>query len=622
MPHHLLHRLQQTVGNQAVQRLLAAREASPPPRAAFLQRDFKSDFEGRTSIPAAGSTPPPDTVRVATIPGKGRQSTWVNAPYGIYSPGEIPKEHHTQIMESGKAFQWRNDGRANPAGFEAEARRLANQGELTVGDMLRLSQRGGAKMVIRIAMAKVGTEFRFVGYDMSQGGPGGGVHSGFVESEKGTTSGVGRALFADRVTRALLNQASGMHLEVYTTKRTADFHAQVFAVAGRRGAPTEGQRYELTTGEMVRLTVAWNPKLTAAQVANLNALLARGGNVSAADAEAALLRGAGPSRGPGGGGPIGGVPIAAPTSPRSQAKGKLLAWGAQALLAKQIGNVQSAEKEKAMARYNELSPVIGQLLDADFSVTVTIEFEVPKTVNFAGVITQTDPSMIVYYRNMYIDRTMKVRPKKAPGERELPGFHAVGDVDAEYANPRRWEDPHEYTLDQQIRLQMGDQDPTGADRPKRPTHVVKKSSQTFSPQGVELIESAPQVLEPPQQQKPRPELDEATAKKAADARTGVYLLSGNIVAYRKVEQVWKDLDAHPLFHVTGEAMSGGAGLAPVTRVVYWSEWDRPRAALLAEFLRGKGLPQAEAEPGGIDPARTPGRIQVNFGHDSEQAPTK
>lgn len=213
----------------------------------------------------------------------------MNAPYAIYSPGEIPKEYHNQIMESGKAFQWRNEGRLDNAGIQRELRRLENTGELTVGDMLKLSRKAGADMNIRIAMAKVGNDFRFVGYDMSQGGPGGAVHTGFVESEKGTTSGVGRALFADRITRALLNRASGMNLEVYTTKRTADFHAQIFAVAGRQGAPSEGQKYQLTTGEMAKLAVAWNPKLTATQVSNLNALLARGGNVSAADAEAALL---------------------------------------------------------------------------------------------------------------------------------------------------------------------------------------------------------------------------------------------------------------------------------------------------------------------------------------------
>ena len=638
-PAHPLHRLQQTIGNQAVQRLLGARnrpttapDASMPGPVAtlarfgrpsgrrLLQRDFKSDFAGKVSTPAApNAAPAPGTVRVQTIAPQGGTATWVNAPYGIYSPGEIPKEHHTQIMESGKAFQWRNEGRIDNAGIEREARRLANAGELTVGDMVKLARKAGADMNIRIAMAKVGNELRFVGYDMSKGGPGGAVHSGFVESEKGTTSGVGRALFADRITRALLNQASGMNLEVYTSKRTAEFHAQIFAVAGRKGAPTEGQKYQLTTGEMAKLAIAWNPKLTATQVSNLNALLARGGNVSAADAEAALLRGAvqdRPPRGSGSGGPSGGVPVAPITSARAQAKGALLAWGAQALLAKQISNMQSTEKGKALARFAELSPEIGRLLDENWSVTVTVEVEVPKTVNIAGVITQTDPSMIVYFRNMYIDRALKVRPRKAPGEREYSGYHAVGQVADKYSNPRRWDDPHKYTLDQQIRLQMGDPDPTGRDKPNHPTHKVMKRSQTFTPEIVHALETVrnnPQAVAPPP--KPKPKLDEATARKLAAAPTEVYLLTENVVQYRAAVQVREKLKGNPIFRVTGEAMAGGG--RTLTRVIYWSEYDKPRAEKLAELLRAEGLPQARADSGG-DPDKTPGHVQINFGRDAEK----
>ena len=647
-PGHPLHRLQQTIGNQAVQRLLGARPAEPrgraeagdrqptaadasrpgptltrsgPPSASrLLQRDFKSDFEGKVSTPAAPNTPAaPGTVRVQTYAPQVGSATWVNAPYGIYSPGEIPKELHTQIMESGKAFQWRNEGRINDVGLQREAERLANQGELTVGDMLKLSRKAGAKMNIRIAMAKVGNDFRFVGYDMSQGDEEGLVHSGFVETEKGTTAGVGRALFADRITRALLNRASGMRLEVYTSQRTADFHSQIFAAVGRQGAPAEGQRYQLTTGEMVKLAVAWNSQLTATQRSNLNALLERGGNVSAADAEAALLRGAvqdRPRGGPGGGGPAGGIPIGSVTSTRAQAKGTLLAWGAQALLAKQISNMQSAEKGKALARFAELSPEIGRLLDENYSVTITVEVEVPKTVNIAGVITQSDPSMIVYYRNMYIDRALKVRPKPPAGEREQPGYHAVGEVADKYSNPRRWDDPHEYTLDQQIRVQMGDPDPTGRDKPNHPTHKVMKRSQTFTPQIVDALETVKNNPQPAAQPPtPEPKLDEETARKLAAAPTHVYLLTENVVQYKAAVRVREKLRSNPIFQVTGEAMAGGG--RTLTRVIYWSEYDKPRAEKLAELLRAEGLPAARADSGG-DPNKTPGHVQINFGRDAEK----
>jgi hypothetical protein len=618
-PAHPLHPLQQTIGNQAVQRMLAARSGRPS-AGRVLQRDFKSDFEGKASTPAARNAPaPPGTVRVQTIAPQGGEATWVNAPYEIYSPGEIPKEYHDQIMESGKAFQWRNEGRANYAGVQRELERLENQRELTVGDMVEFSRKAGAKMNVRIAMAKVGNEIRFVGYDLSQGEPGGSVHSGFVESEAGTTSGVGRALFADRLTRALLNQANGMLLEVYTSERTAAFHAQVFEVAGRQGAPTEGTRYRLTTGEMARLVVAWNPKLTPAQTANLNALLARGANVNPAEAEAALLRGAGqnePLGGPGGGGPAGGIPVE-PLSPRMQAKGNALAAGAQALLAKQISNMQSAEKAKAEARLAELGPEIGRLLEANYSVTITVEVEIPKTLNVAGVATGTDPDMIVYFRTMYIDRALPIRPKPAPGAQEQPGMYPVGDVDEKYGNPRRWDDPHDYTLDQQIRVQMGDPDPTGRDKPHHPTHKVVKRSQTYMPQGQQVVETgndAPPPAAPPPAAEPK--LDEATARKLAEAPTRVQLLTENIAQYRAAVRITEKLKADPVFRVTGETMGGGGGRT-LTRVIYWSEYDRPRAEKLAELLRAEGLPAARAESGG-DPSSKPGYVQVNFGHDAEQ----
>jgi hypothetical protein len=620
-PAHPLHPLQQTIGNQAVQRLLAARGARPS-AGRMLQRDFKSDFEGKASTPAVPGAPAaPGTVRVQTIAGQDGKATWVNAPYEIYSPGEIPKEYHDQIMESGKAYQWRNEGRMDYAAMQRDLERLENARELTVGDMVRFDRKAGAKMNVRIAMAKVGDDFRFVGYDLSRGDEGKDVHSGFVESESGTTGGVGRALFADRLTRALLNRASGMNLEVYMSERTAAFHAEIYAAAGREGAPIEGQRYRLTTAEMARLAVAWNSKLTAAQVSNLNALLAKGENVSAADAEAALLRGAVeelPPGGSGGGGGPGGGPVEGPIiSPRAQAKGALLAAGAQAVLAKQISNMQSAEKDKALQRFAELSPAIGRLLDQNFAVTITVEVEIPKTVNIAGVVTQTDPSMIVYFRAMYIDQALPILPQRPAGESEPPAFHAVGEIPDQYASPRREDDPHEFTLDQQIREQMGDPDPTGRDKPVHPTHRVMKRSQTITPKTVLGLQAAKDNQQaaalPP---KPQPAVDEASARKLAEAPTRVELLTENIAQYRTAVQVRERLNADPVFRVGGEAMGGGGG-STLTRVIYWSEYDRPRAEKLAELLRAQGLPAARADSGGGS-SQTPGYIQINFGRDAER----
>lgn len=330
-----------------------------------------------------------------------------------------------------------------------------------------------------------------------------------------------------------------------------------------------------------------------------------------------MLRGAvpeGPSGGSGGGGgPAGGIPVD-PMTPRMQAKGNLLAFGAQALLAKQISNLQSAEKGKAMARFAELGPEIARLLDANYSVTITVEVEIPKTVNLAGVATQTDPSMIVYFRSMYIDHALPILPKPAPDE--PPAYHAVGEVDDKYGPPRRWEDPHDYNLDQQIRAQMGDSDPLGKEKPNHPTHKVVKRSQTITPQTLQVLQTIkdnPPAAAPPP--KAEPKLDEETAKQLAAAPSRVYLLTENVVQYKTAVHVREKLNATPVFRVTGEATAGGG--RTLTRVIYWSEYDRPRAEQLAELLRAEGLPAAKAESGG-DPDKAPGHLQVNFGRDAEK----
>jgi hypothetical protein len=219
----------------------------------------------------------------------------------------------------------------------------------------------------------------------------------------------------------------------------------------------------------------------------------------------------------------------------------------------------------------------------------------------------------VYYRNMYIDRAIPIRPKKPAGEQEQSGYYPVGEVNEKYGNPRRWDDPHEYTLDQQIRVQMGDPDPTGKDKPNHPTHRVMKRSQTFMPQVVHALETVknnPQPAAPP----PEPKLDEATAKRLAEAPTRVYLNTGNVVQYKTAIRIGEKLKATPMFRVTGEAMGGGGGT--LTRVIYWSEYDKPRAEQLAELLRAEGLAAAKAESGGT--GQTPGYLQINFGRDAEK----
>jgi hypothetical protein len=603
LAHELTHTLQQRDGGFSM-----------------IQGDFESDFAGKQSAPVApNSRPPVDTVRVQTYATQTSPGRWVDAPYGIYSPNEIPEAYQDRIMESGKAFQWRNPRASLGVAAQREFERLENRGELTVRDMRRLAQGAGRNMNIRIAIAKVENDYRFVGYDMSVGGTGETVAQGFVETEAGTTRGVGRALFADRVVRALSNRAEGMKLEVYRSQRTENFHAQIFSVVGRQGTPSEGLRYKLTTGEMIRIALAWSDKLTPAQVSDLNALLTRSPKPTAVQAEAALWRGSVVRAG----GQTQRVPssqtvsgeIARKPPSKGQAKGAALQFGAQALLSMQISNVRSAERTKAEARFQQLVPEIERLLEEGYNVTVTVEAEVPKTINIAGAITDTDPTLIVYFRSMYISRAVKALRSLAPGQVRQTSISPVGEVREGFGDPHRWDDPHELTLDQQIRLQMGDPDPAKKHQPLHPTHRIVTREQTFTPS---MLTAPPVVQTPPPTPppKPRPQLDEATKRKLAAAPSRVSILSGNINQYKTAYEIIKKLTGHATFTVVKEYMGGGLNRSR-TAVIYWSYLDKPRAEALAEIVRAEGVPSAFAELSG-DGEDAPGTLQINFGRDAEK----
>jgi hypothetical protein len=422
----------------------------------MIQGDFTSDFAGKEAVAATPGRPQPSgTVRVQTYATQTTSAIWVDAPYGIYSPKEIPEAYQDRIMESGKAFQWRNPRVPLGEAAQREMERGANAGELTVRDMRNLAQGAGRNMNIRVAMAKIGNDFRFVGYDMSVGSTGQPVSGGFVETEAGTTRGVGQALFVDRVVRALSNRAEGMQLEVYHSQRTENFHARIFAVAGRQGTPTEGQHYTLSTGEMIRVALAWSEKLTVAQRQDLTALLARRPNPTALEADAALWRGSavrpgGTQRVPssqtvtgvtGSGATSGGrggavQPIAVPEpAVRSAEKRSTLAAGAIALLSMQLGSIRNAERAKAVARLQELGPRIDELRGQGFGVVVTLIVEVPNQIDIAAIWAGIgDVTQVVYYNDMFISYAGPPIKEQPPikGQRQPQAYrqnYAIGDTD-------------------------------------------------------------------------------------------------------------------------------------------------------------------------------------------------
>ena len=132
---------------------------------------------------------------------------------------------------------------------------------------------------------------------------------------------------------------------------------------------------------------------------------------------------------------------------------------------------------------------------------------------------------------------------------------AVGEIRAGFGDPHRWDDPHELTLDQQIRLQMEDPDPAKKRQPRLPTHRIITRDQTFTPSMLTALPVLPaRPAEPPPKAKPR--LDEATKKKLTAAPSRIHLLSANINQYKTAHRIQKMLSGNQTFVVAGEHMGG------------------------------------------------------------------
>ena len=284
------------------------------------------------------------------------------------------------------------------------------------------------------------------------------------------------------------------------------------------------------------------------------------------------------------------------------------------LNSKLFGNIQKPEAEKAAARLEVLTPEITRLLEEGNNVTVTIEVEVPTIFQF-GVV--SDVSQVVYYRDMYIKWARKPLPPAT--ENEQPAYHAVGEMREGFGDPNRWDDPHELTLDQQIRAQdflgmKGDLDPAKKRQPQHPNHRIITRDQTFTPS----VLTSPLVVQtrpPAQPVKTKPRLDPATKKALALFPSRVYILSGNINQYKTAYEIPNKLTGNASFVVVKEEMTGGLNRSR-TVVSYWSDLDKPRAQALAEIVRSEGVSSVDAELSG-DGDDAPGVLQINFGRDAE-----
>lgn len=143
-----------------------------------------------------------------------------------------------------------------------------------------------------------------------------------------------------------------------------------------------------------------------------------------------------------------------------------LEGGAQALLSMQLGNIRGAEAEKAVKRLNELLGEADAHLSKGYGVAITLVMEVPDTIDLAAAITGIgDASQVVYFNRMFISQLDAPRmTTQAP-----PSKYPVVRANLAPGDPMQ-EDPHERTLDQQIRGQMGEKYPVEKYRPRKGFH--------------------------------------------------------------------------------------------------------------------------------------------------------
>src|SRR6185503_3120361 len=108
--------------------------------------------------------------------------------------------------------------------------------------------------------------------------------------------------------------------------------------------------------------------------------------------------------------------------------------------------LRGAELSAAVKALEKLTPTIQTYREQGYSVSVTLVVEAPRQVDIAAQWAHIgDPGQVVYFKRMYINRAVK--PVSA--EQTHPSISenlAPGD-------PQQ-RDPHEFTLQQQIAVQM------------------------------------------------------------------------------------------------------------------------------------------------------------------------
>jgi hypothetical protein len=137
-----------------------------------------------------------------------------------------------------------------------------------------------------------------------------------------------------------------------------------------------------------------------------------------------------------------------------------------ALLAILLNSVRGAEAAKARNRLEELLREAEPLRWRGNAVVLQVVAEVPDNVDpFAKAAGVGDPGQVVYFKSMDI---IGVFPR-----RRFVSNQPTMSPNLAPRNPRQ-EDPHEWTLTQQIEAQMGERYPVKGTRPRPGFHDVSR----------------------------------------------------------------------------------------------------------------------------------------------------
>jgi hypothetical protein len=294
-------------------------------------------------------------------------------------------------------------------------------------------------------------------------------------------------------------------------------------------------------------------------------------------------------------------PVSEATPGYSPARGAALGGAIQMLQSMQFSNLQRAEVEKFQKKYAELQPKIDKFLEQGLAVELVLVVEKPNHPDFfckAGVY--CDQSQFIYFNNLFINYLTDL--KNLPVPSKAPTKHATMST----AGGPDSRTPHTGEGGSLVDVRFL--------RARREDYHIEHAKQTLYPQTSPLfgVPGAPerrQAAQPP----PQPQMDLETKRKLAAAPSRVVILPSHIYQSKISALIQKAISNNSRFAFAKDDV--GWGSRKYTRIVYFSNLDKPRAEELARIAQSLGITTALAERSG-DGLGVPGSIQVMLGLDA------